>query len=244
MTKLPRLYLNEYFQVIEHQFYINIIYTAYQGKFVNVLFLKFSIFSFWFIKKDLHETAFRVFFHKTELRNILLNMSVHWQHFTATNINIALHVSKITFYKANHLDLSTDSERWTQNKRAMLHWMGGEPFSFGQIQIFCHVSQYVIIMSHTSFRVNLHSIVCLNVKKLLARRSCHIWSLNDSNVIRTHNHLVRKRTLRLRTKWLWVCITLLSLIPCFNDFLLWNCLPCYGHVSGSKSWIKTSSKLS
>ena len=51
---------------------------------------------------------------------------------------------------------------------------------------------------------------------------------SGSNVIRTHNHLVRKRTLnhlakraslakwlsvRLRTKWLWVLITLLSLKP-------------------------------
>ena len=71
-------------------------------------------------------------------------------------------------------------------------------------------------MSRTSFRVNLHSIVCLNVKKLLARSRCHIWSLRDSSEIRTHNHLVRTRTLnhlaslakwvsvRLRTKWLWV----------------------------------------
>ena len=51
------------------------------------------------------------------------------------------------------------------------------------------------IMSRTSFRVNLHSIVCLNVKELLARSRRHIWSLTDSNVIRTHNHLVRNRTL-------------------------------------------------
>ena len=54
---------------------------------------------------------------------------------------------------------------------------------------------YVIIMPRTSFRVNLHSVVCLNVKELLARSRRHIWSLSDSNVIRTYNHLVRKRTL-------------------------------------------------
>ena len=85
---------------------------------------------------------------------------------------------------------------------------------------------YVIIMSCTSFRVNLHSIVCLNVKELLARSRRHIWSLSDRNRIRTHNDLVRKRTsglmskmasltkwlsVRLRTKWLWVRIPLLSL---------------------------------
>ena len=54
---------------------------------------------------------------------------------------------------------------------------------------------YVIIMSRTSFRVNPHFIVCLNVKELLARGRHHIWSLSDSNEIQsTHNHLVRKRT--------------------------------------------------
>ena len=57
------------------------------------------------------------------------------------------------------------------------------------------VSLYIIIMSHTSFTVNPHSLAFLNVKELLARRRRHIWSLSDSNGIRTHNHLVRKRTL-------------------------------------------------
>ena len=36
---------------------------------------------------------------------------------------------------------------------------------------------------------------CLNVKELLAGNRRYIWSLSDSNGIRTHNHLVRKRTL-------------------------------------------------
>ena len=35
-------------------------------------------------------------------------------------------------------------------------------------------------MSRTSFRVNLHSIVCLNVKELLARGRRHIGSLKES----------------------------------------------------------------
>ena len=80
-------------------------------------------------------------------------------------------------------------------------------------------------MSRTSFRVNLHSIVCLNVKELLTWSRRHISSLRDSNVIQTHNHLAHKRTLNhlaklaclakwlsvcLQTKWLWVQITLLS----------------------------------
>ena len=77
-----------------------------------------------------------------------------------------------------------------------------------------------IIMSRTSFRVNPHSLVCQNVKELLALKF-----ISDSNVIRTHNHLVRKRTLnqwlgvRLRTKWLWVRIQLLS----FKHLLCYWC---------------------
>ena len=83
-----------------------------------------------------------------------------------------------------------------------------------------------VIMSRTSFRVNLHFIVCLNLKELIAWSRCHIWSLSDSNGIQTHNHLVCKLILNhlaklaglakwlsvgLQTKWLWIWILLLSL---------------------------------
>ena len=64
---------------------------------------------------------------------------------------------------------------------------------------------HVIFMPPTSFRVNLHSIVCLNVKDLLVRSRRHIWSLSDSNKIRTHNHLIRTQILNhlaKLTKWL------------------------------------------
>ena len=50
-------------------------------------------------------------------------------------------------------------------------------------------------MSRANFRVNPHSIVSLNVKELFAQSRRHIRRLTDSNGIRTHNHLVRKRTL-------------------------------------------------
>ena len=66
-------------------------------------------------------------------------------------------------------------------------------FSFSEV-VSLLFPLYVIIMSRTSFKVNLHSIVCLNLKELLARSRRHIWSLSDSNRIRTHNHLVRKQT--------------------------------------------------
>ena len=86
---------------------------------------------------------------------------------------------------------------------------------------------YVIIMSRTSFRENPHCIVCQNVKDLLVRGRCHIWSLSDSNETRTHNHLVRQWTLNhlakltilakwlsvhLQTKWSWVRISFLLLL--------------------------------
>ena len=89
-----------------------------------------------------------------------------------------------------------------------------------------HICLSVIIISRTSFTVNLHSIVWLNVKELLTQSKCHIWSVTDRNKIQTHNHLVCKRTfshfakvaclakwlsVRLRVKWLWVRISLLSL---------------------------------
>ena len=56
-------------------------------------------------------------------------------------------------------------------------------------------------MSRMSFRVNSHSIVSLNVKELLAQR-------------RRHSHLASLAkwfSVRLRTKWLWIRIMLLSL---------------------------------
>ena len=62
---------------------------------------------------------------------------------------------------------------------------------------------YVIIMSRTSFRVNPHSIVCLNVKEILAWSRCYIRSLRDINIneIRTHNHLVPKYSQQSAIIW-------------------------------------------
>ena len=77
---------------------------------------------------------------------------------------------------------------------------------------------YVIVMSRMSLRLNLHSIVCLNVKELLARSKRHIWSLND-NKTQTHNNLVCKWTLNhfaKLAKWLScvVCTYLCDAIVC------------------------------
>ena len=67
--------------------------------------------------------------------------------------------------------------------------MNSQPFSqTGQMIELCYeylsarcIWLYVIITSRTSFRANLHSIVCLNVKELLARKKRHIWSLSHCN---------------------------------------------------------------
>ena len=58
---------------------------------------------------------------------------------------------------------------------------------------------YILVMSHTRFRVNPH-YSCLNVQELLARSRRKIWSLSDCNRTRTHKHLVHKQTLKLLAK--------------------------------------------
>ena len=66
--------------------------------------------------------------------------------------------------------------------------------------------------------------ICLNVKELLAQSRREIWSLSDCNWTRTHNQLVRKRTLNHLAKlaknflndWavVWVLICTVHLIVC------------------------------
>ena len=60
---------------------------------------------------------------------------------------------------------------------------------------------HVLIMSKYAFQSELTLCNCLNVKKLLAPNRCDIWSLSDCNGTRTHNRLVRKRTLNHLAKW-------------------------------------------
>ena len=89
------------------------------------------------------------------------------------------------------------------------------------LSVWC-IWLYVIIMSRTSFRVNLHFVVYLSVKELLARSRRHIWSLSDCNGIRTHNHFVRKRTLNhlaKLVKWL-SCVVSTYLYGVFDCMLL------------------------
>ena len=69
---------------------------------------------------------------------------------------------------------------------------------------------------------------CLKFKEPLARNRRDIWNLSDCNVIRTDNHLVRKRTLNHQVKlakWL-SCVVSTWLYGAF-DFML---LPCHVRV--------------
>ena len=96
------------------------------------------------------------------------------------------------------------------------------------IQLYCEnlpvrwIWLYDIIMSSSSFRVNVHSIVCLNVEELLAQSERHIWSLIDNNGIRTHIHLVCKRTLNYwaqLAKWL-SCVECIYLYGAFRFHMI------------------------
>ena len=64
---------------------------------------------------------------------------------------------------------------------------------------------FVIIMSRASVSVNLHSIYCLNVKKLLTWSRCNARSLSDSIRIWSHKHFLCEPTLNhlaQEAKWL------------------------------------------
>ena len=76
--------------------------------------------------------------------------------------------------------------------------------------------------------------ICLNVKELLAGNWHDIWSLSDSNRARTHNHLLRKRTLNHLAK----LRKLLSGVVSTRLYGAFDCifLSCHVHVS---EWIHT-----
>ena len=93
-----------------------------------------------------------------------------------------------------------------------------------------------VIMLCTSFRENLYSMVCLNVKELLARNRCHIWSLSNNSEIWTHNHLICKRTLNCLAKLAkWLSCDMSTYLYGASDCVLLSC-----HVRVSE-WIYTFS---
>ena len=82
---------------------------------------------------------------------------------------------------------------------------------------------YVLIMSHTRFRVNLYSYSCLNSKELLTQNRSDIWILSDCNVNRIRNYFVCKWTLNYLGKlanWLG-CVVKTYLYSAFDYMILW-----------------------
>ena len=86
---------------------------------------------------------------------------------------------------------------------------------------------YVIIMSHTSFRVNLHIIVCLNVKELESRMSrvrilslslkLHIWHL-----LRVRSSLTFRQTIECRFTLKLVRDMIITNSPLLMTFIDFN----------------------
>ena len=81
---------------------------------------------------------------------------------------------------------------------------------------------YVIIMSRTIFRVNLPSkIAWMSGNSLLEIHN--IWSLNDTNRIQIHNHLVINKHSTIQPNWLndwavlWVFICRVHLTVCYYN---------------------------
>ena len=80
---------------------------------------------------------------------------------------------------------------------------------------------------------------CLNVKELLARNRWDIWSLNDSNEIRTHNRLVRKRTLNHLAKLAkWLSCVVSTYLYGASEYILLSCHVHIFFISNSISLIR------
>ena len=82
----------------------------------------------------------------------------------------------------------------------------------------------IVCFYHVTYEFESESTLYsrLNVKKLIARSRRHIWRLSDCNGTRTHNHLVRKRTLNhlaKLAKWL-SCAVSTSLYGAFDCMFL------------------------
>ena len=96
--------------------------------------------------------------------------------------------------------------------------------------LICTVDLTVCVY-HVTYEFESESTLysCLNVKELLARSRRHIWRLSDCNGTRTHNHLVRKRTLNhlaQLAKWL----------SCVVSTYLYGAFDCMFFLSHVRVW--------
>ena len=81
------------------------------------------------------------------------------------------------------------------------------------------VSDGMLLSCHVRISREFTLYSCLNVKELLVRNSRDIWRLSDSNGIRIHNQLVRKRTLNYLAK-------LAKWFSCIVSFYLYGAFDC------------------
>ena len=111
--------------------------------------------------------------------------------------------------------------KWTLNHLAKLaKWFSCCEY----LPIQC-IYDYMFSSCHIAFQSESTLYNCLNVKKLLARNRRDIWNLSDGKGFRICNRSVRERisnhltklaslakclNVRLRIKWLWVRIPLVS----------------------------------
>ena len=93
-----------------------------------------------------------------------------------------------------------------------MQWLSLSSVFVSMFGICLFIYLYAFIISRTSFRVNPHSTVCLNLKELLARSRRHIWSLSDSKSNAPCRQLFITQLNHLRPVWLngWVFVYELS----------------------------------
>ena len=105
---------------------------------------------------------------------------------------------------------------------------------------------YVIIMSRRRFRVNLHSIVRLNVKELLARSRRHIilkfiWSLNS---LKLQFAVTSEFVSHLDSTWQSSSLTFTQTIECrFNLNLVSDMITAYSKMHRTDKYSQQNSTI-
>ena len=129
--------------------------------------------------------------------------------------------------KSTFLNLENSRQILTKKPLTVRHYFASTPTPHSAVKRLSFIQKHsdtTVCYYHVmyEFQRNLHSIVCLNVKEPLAGSRRHMWSLSDSNGIRTHNYVVRKRTLNhlvKLAKWL-SCVVSAYLYGAFDCMFL------------------------
>ena len=95
---------------------------------------------------------------------------------------------------------------WTRTHNNLVHKRILSYLAKLDKRLSCDVSKYLYRAFDTvchyhvtyEFQSEFTLYSCLNNKELLAQNRNHIWTLSDSNSVRTHNHLVCKWTIECR----------------------------------------------